>query len=126
MFKTKPSSLICLVFMVASVIASQLDFDQLLDETNALDAETMEFLNRFDKFQGKSKNPTKMDVACLVRHCALTLPAIMVDPAFYKEVSCVDGCSGFYWNATDIEKFEYQNCTTKCALTYESSAMDKM
>ena len=67
-----------------------------------------------------------MDVGCVARHCALKIPAVMVDPTFYKESACELGCNDFYWNSTDPAKLEYQNCTTKCALTYESEANDAL
>lgn len=67
-----------------------------------------------------------MDVGCVSLHCALKIPAVMVDPGFYKESACELGCNDFYWNSTDPARLEYQNCTTKCALTYESDSMDAL
>ena len=106
---------------MVTVSASPLDLEELFDE---MDHETRSFLNNLEKAQ--SKNPNQMDMACVSRHCALLLPAAMLDPNFYKESSCELGCNDFYYNSTDPGKLEYQNCTTKCALTYESPAMDKM
>ena len=67
-----------------------------------------------------------MDVGCLTRHCIGKIPAAMVEPKMYKLTSCENDCNPLYYSDTTPEKLEYQNCTTKCALTYESKAGDEL
>ena len=45
---------------------------------------------------------------------------------FWKLVTCENSCTPFFYNDTTPMKLHYQNCTTKCALTYESEAMDNL
>lgn len=48
--------------------------------------DTEKFLEKWETIQ--SKNPNKMDIGCLARHCPLKLPAVMIEPKFYKEAYC--------------------------------------
>lgn len=73
-----------------------------------------------------AKNPNKMDPVCLFRHCALKIPAAMIEPKMIKLATCENGCNEFYYNDTTEGKLLFQNCTTKCSLTYESKAGDEL
>lgn len=46
----------------------------------------------------------------------------IVDPMFSKLTKCEGGCDAFFYNDTSEMKLQYQNCTTKCSLTYSSQA----
>ena len=94
------------------------DVGDLLDQTGNL----LDDLNQIFS----DENPNKMNVGCLMKHCAAKVPAAMVTPNVYREASCELGCNPLYYSDTTPEKLSYQNCTTKCALTYESKAMDEL
>ena len=66
------------------------------------------------------KSPTSVDMVCVTAHCPKEMAAALLDPTFYKMSVCEEGCNPFYYNDTSDMKLEYQNCTTKCALTYET------
>jgi hypothetical protein len=70
-------------------------------------------------------SPMTMNIACLTLHCPEAFAAAMIDPVFKKNTKCQKTCDPFFANDTTPEKLHYQNCTTKCALTYDSPAGDK-
>ena len=72
------------------------------------------------------KNPNKMDIGCVTRHCSTKILPAMVSPNMWKESACELDCNPLYYNDTTEGKLHYQNCTTKCALTYESKAGDNL
>ena len=49
----------------------------------------------------------------------------MMNPIFKKLISCENGCTPYWYNDTSVERLKYQNCTTKCSLTYKSDAGEK-
>ena len=65
-------------------------------------------------------------MVCATKHCAGKVLPAMINPNFIKEAHCELGCNPLYYNDTTPEKLSYQNCTTKCALTYESKAGDEL
>jgi hypothetical protein len=65
-----------------------------------------------------------MDAFCLATHCPVAMAEAMAEPTFYKMSACELGCNPLYYNDTTPMKLEYQNCTTKCSLTYETPAID--
>jgi hypothetical protein len=65
-----------------------------------------------------------MDMGCVLLHCPLSFAKASLDPVFMKGTQCQLGCNDVYKHDTTPEKLVYQNCTTKCALTYESPAGD--
>jgi len=71
-------------------------------------------------------SPSSMNAGCIAKHCPLKMARAIADPEFYKCTACELGCDPFYYNDTSPEKLKYQNCTTKCALTYESPAGDAL
>jgi len=73
-------------------------------------------------FLGKS--PTKVDFVCVTMHCAKEMAEAMVEPTFIKMTECENSCNPLYYNDTTPMKLHYQNCTTKCALTYETPEID--
>jgi hypothetical protein len=66
-----------------------------------------------------------MDFGCIAKHCAGAMAKAAVDPTFWKSSKCELGCNDVYDEDTTPEKLVYQNCTTICALTYESPAGDE-
>jgi hypothetical protein len=48
----------------------------------------------------------------------------IVTPSFYSLATCETACNDFFYNDTTEMKLHYQNCTTKCALSYESANVD--
>jgi len=71
---------------------------------------------------GKYPNPNKVIASCVAEHCALQMAAAMIDPWFIEEGVCEEGCNSLYYTDDTPMKLHYQNCTTKCALTYDSKA----
>lgn len=61
-----------------------------------------------------------MNMKCLAEYCPGKLVKALEDPTFRKCTRCELGCNPFFYNDTSPGKLQYQNCTTKCALTYES------
>jgi len=59
---------------------------------------------------------------CVGVHCAWAMAKAITDPMFGKLTKCENGCNGFFTNDTSDMKLQYQNCTTKCSLTYSSPA----
>ena len=68
----------------------------------------------------------RIHIGCALAHCAGKLARAAVDPIFYKQTTCELGCNALFYNDTTPMKLHYQNCTTKCALTYESPASDAL
>jgi len=62
------------------------------------------------------------DMGCLLKHCPGALAKASVDPNFIKEGVCQVGCAKVLKEDTTPGKLHYQNCTTTCALTYDSPA----
>lgn len=75
-----------------------------------------------EKVKGKYPNPNKVDGKCVAEHCAWQMAKAMVDVEFIKEGVCEEGCNSLYYTDDTPMKLHYQNCTTKCALTYDSKA----
>lgn len=92
-----------MLFLIASVILSVSAFRPL------------------DKIKGYP-NPNKMDMNCIRKHCPLAMAEAMIDPVFLELGVCENRCNELYYTDTSPGKLHYQNCTTKCALTYESRA----
>lgn len=65
-----------------------------------------------------------MDMFCLATKCPVAMAAAMLEPTFIKMSECELGCNPLYYNDTTPMKLEYQNCTTKCALTYDTPEID--
>ena len=65
-----------------------------------------------------------MDFKCIAKHCAGAMAKAAVDPTFWESSKCELGCNDVYDEDLTPEKLVYQNCTTICALTYESQAGD--
>jgi hypothetical protein len=65
-----------------------------------------------------------MDLGCIAKHCAGVMAKATVDPTFWKSSKCEMGCNAIYKTDPTPEKLHYQNCTTICALSYESPAGD--
>jgi len=74
----------------------------------------------------KKPSPSSFNAGCVAKHCPGKMARALVDPMFYKNTMCEKGCAPFYYNDTTPMKLHYQNCTTKCALTYESPAGDAL
>lgn len=87
------------------------------------------FMNKLKtELQHASKilgTPTHLDFLCLAQHCKLAMAEAITDPNFYKLSACEEGCNPFFTNDTTDMKLHYQNCTTKCALTYEGPKVQK-
>ena len=71
------------------------------------------------------QNPNSVDMKCTLKNCAMKMAKAMVDPTFMEQAWCQNTCNPFYYNDTTPMKLHYQNCTTKCALTYEDNAGDE-
>ena len=69
-------------------------------------------------------NPNSVDMKCIAANCKIPMAKAMVDPVFMEQAWCQNTCNPFYYNDTTPMKLHYQNCTTKCALTYEDNAGD--
>jgi hypothetical protein len=65
-----------------------------------------------------------MHLDCLEKHCASQFLKAVVNPKFTASSICEMGCGKVYDQDPSPEKLEYQNCTTKCALTYETVSGD--
>ena len=65
-------------------------------------------------------SPTHINTGCVALHCAWAMAKAVTDPMFGKLTKCENGCDGFFYNDTSEMKLQYQNCTTKCSLTYSS------
>lgn len=61
---------------------------------------------------------------CVAKHCAKEAARALIDPMFYKNSACELGCQNNFDKDKTPEKLHYQNCTTTCAVTYESPAGD--
>jgi len=59
------------------------------------------------------------------KSCALVMAEALLDPKFLEEGICENGCNDLYYTDTSPMKLHYQNCTTKCALTYDSAAGER-
>jgi len=66
-----------------------------------------------------------MNFKCIAKNCAGPMAKAAINPTFWKSSKCELGCNDVYDNDVTPEKLEYQNCTTICALTYESPAGDE-
>ena len=73
----------------------------------------------------KKPSPSSINFKCVAEHCAAQFAGTLLDKKFYEMTSCELGCNPFYYNDTTPGKLHYQNCTTKCALTFESAAGNK-
>jgi hypothetical protein len=71
------------------------------------------------------QNPNSVDMKCTLKNCAMKMAKAMVDPTFMEQAWCQNTCTPFYYNDTTPMKLHYQNCTPKCALTYEDNAGDE-
>ena len=69
--------------------------------------------------------PTHLNMWCIAANCKLAMAEAFTDPNFYKLTACEEGCNPFFYNDTTEMKLHYQNCTTKCALTYEGPKVQK-
>eukprot|EP00040_Diaphanoeca_grandis_P042201 m.264390 g.264390 ORF g.264390 m.264390 type:complete len:307 (-) comp55892_c0_seq1:193-1113(-) len=63
-----------------------------------------------------------MNMKCVLQHCAKEFAAASVDPIFLENTACELGCNKIYKTDPTPDKLHYQNCTTKCAMTYQSVA----
>ena len=70
-------------------------------------------------------NPNSVDMKCVLSKCPLKAAKAMIDPVFMEQAWCQNSCNPYYYNDTGPMKLHYQNCTTKCALTYEDNAGDE-
>lgn len=68
------------------------------------------------------KNPNNIDFFCTMEHCMGDMLKALIDPDFVKEGLCENGCTPYFYNDTTPMKLHYQNCTTQCALTYQSDS----
>ena len=100
-------------------------YANIINDVSDLLDKKRDFLDDLDHLFG-GKNPNKMDIGCLMKNCAMKVPAAAVSPNMWKESACELDCNPLYYNDTTPEKLHYQNCTTKCALTYESKAGDEL
>jgi len=66
----------------------------------------------------------QMKVGCMVKHCAKESTRAALEPLFWKNSACELGCQNNFDKDKTPEKLLYQNCTTTCAVTYESEAGD--
>jgi len=57
-------------------------------------------------------------------HCGGKFLKALVQPTFMQNSLCEMGCSNIYNTDKTPEKLAYQNCTTTCAVSYESDAGD--
>lgn len=67
-----------------------------------------------------------MKPMCMLKHCPLKLARAMTDKGFIKEGMCEFGCEPLYDKDPTPMKLHYQNCTTTCALSYQSPANDAL
>lgn len=65
-----------------------------------------------------------MHPVCLAQHCGGQFLEAMLQPTFMQNSLCEMGCTKVYDQDPTPEKLQYQNCTTTCAVTYESGAGD--
>lgn len=72
----------------------------------------------------KEPSPTQMNIKCLLAHCGKEVAAAALNPKFMEMSKCELGCNKIYDDDMTVGKLHYQNCTTKCALTYETKAGD--
>ena len=63
-----------------------------------------------------------MNMGCILKNCPLKMTKAMHDPTFLSSSKCEMGCESVYDDDPTPEKLHYQNCTTTCAVTYESDA----
>jgi len=75
-----------------------------------------------DKIKGKYPNPNKVDGKCVAEKCAFEMAKAIINPEFIAEGICEEGCNKLFYTDETPMKLHYQNCTTKCALTYDSKA----
>lgn len=75
------------------------------------------------KFRGQP-NPNSVNMGCVMKNCGLEMAVAIIDPVFMENAWCQMSCNPFYYNDTTEMKLHYQNCTTKCALTYDSPRGD--
>ena len=113
--------LACFAATTYATVASD-TFDDVPEDLDDFEVAAREFIN---KLNGFGKNPNKLDFMCLMSHCATKIIPAMLNPKFMHEAACENSCNPFFYNDTTPEKVHYQNCTTKCALTYETKAGDE-
>lgn len=66
----------------------------------------------------------QMKPGCLATHCAKEMARAILEPQFYQNSACELGCQNNFDKDLTPEKLHYQNCTTTCAVTYETPAGD--
>lgn len=74
---------------------------------------------------GKDPAPSSMNIGCVTKHCSAKMAKALLSPTFRKVIGCENDCNPFFYNDTSVGKLAFQNCTTKCALTYETPAGDE-
>jgi hypothetical protein len=57
---------------------------------------------------------------CVLQHCAGKFLKAVRDPVFQNNSKCEQKCNKIWNTDTTQEKLHYQNCTTTCAVSYES------
>jgi hypothetical protein len=65
-----------------------------------------------------------MDMKCVTSHCGGKFARAMIDLSFLRQTACNMGCQRGFDADHSPGKIHYQNCTTKCVITYESPAGD--
>ena len=76
-------------------------------------------------FSAEAGSPSGMSIACALKHCGGLLVKAAMDSNFRKSSMCEEGCNKVFETDTTPEKLHFQNCTTTCAVTYESPVGDK-
>jgi len=71
---------------------------------------------------GLVRGQSPMDLGCMLQNCKVVALKAFVNPTFIKNSICETGCTKVYDTDMTPEKLEYQNCTTSCAVSYESDA----
>jgi len=67
----------------------------------------------------------KVNLGCLASHCAVPFLESVIRPEFMLMSICEMGCAKVFDKDPTPEKLQYQNCTTTCALSYETKPGDR-
>lgn len=74
--------------------------------------------------QMKHFSADPVSIVCLLEHCSKSSFECGLNSDCRDAIACAEKCWGNWDNDTTPEKFHVQNCTEKCALTYDSKEYD--
>ncbi len=73
---------------------------------------------------GSKVEPT-INIACVLEHCTLQSASCLLSGDCRSVIGCAQTCMNQWDDDTTPEKFHVQNCTNKCAFTYNGEVYDK-